>query len=246
VSNAPSAVTGVSGDSSVALSWNAPSNDGGDPVTGYTVTPYIGGIAQTPSVFASVATTQTIGGLTNGTAYTFTVIATNGVGDSSASAPSAAITLAALVIVNGTGMPGQADQGDRVIVTFSVPPAASQFCSSWTATTHPDLTGANVYAAIQEQSSGQDTFSVFDDATSDCGGTFNFGVIYLGQGGYFSGTDIFSDSTIHWNGMNTLTITLGSPSIVCPVQSVPSVATYEPAPALGVSATISSADEVQF
>ena len=32
-------------------------------------------------------------------------------------------------------------------------------------------------------------------------------MIYLGQGGYFYGTDIFSDSTIHWNGTNTLTIT---------------------------------------
>jgi hypothetical protein len=151
-----------------------------------------------------------------------------------------------LVIVNGTGTPGQADQGDQIIVTFSVPPAASQFCSSWTATSHPDLSGANVYAAIQEQPSGQDTFSVFDNAPSDCGGAFNFGVIYLGQGGYFYGTDIFSDSTIHWDGVNTLTITLGSPLIACPIQSVSSVATYQPAPALGVSGTISSADEVQF
>ena len=55
-------------------------------------------------------------------------------------------------------------------------------------------------------------------------------MIYLGQGGYFYGTDIFSDSTIHWNGTNTLTITLGSPTIPCPLQSAPSVATYEPGP----------------
>ncbi len=92
VPTAPSAVSGVSGDGSVTLSWSAPADDGGDPVTGYTVTPYIGGSAQTPSVFASSATTQTISGLTNGTAYTFTVIATNGAGNSPASAASPAVT----------------------------------------------------------------------------------------------------------------------------------------------------------
>jgi hypothetical protein len=236
----------VAADSSVTLSWSAPSSDGGDPVTDYTVTPYLGAVAQSPSVFASSATTQTIGGLTNGSAYTFTVVATTIAGNSVPSAPSAAITLSALIIVNGPGTAGQADQGDQIIVTFSVPPAASQFCSSWTATSHPDLSGANVYAAIQEQPSGVDTFSVFDNAPSDCGGTFNFGVVDLGQGGYFYGTDIFNNSTIHWDGMNTLTITLGSPVIPCPIQSVASVATYDPAPALGVSGTISSTNEEQF
>ena len=70
VASAPTAVNGAAGDSSVVLSWSAPSSDGGDPVTGYIVTPYIGASAQTPSVFASTATAQTIGGLTNGTAYT--------------------------------------------------------------------------------------------------------------------------------------------------------------------------------
>ncbi|MGA2307396.1 MAG: hypothetical protein ABSH29_24905, partial [Acidimicrobiales bacterium] len=36
VPTAPSAVSGVSGDGSVTLSWSAPADDGGDPVTGYT------------------------------------------------------------------------------------------------------------------------------------------------------------------------------------------------------------------
>ncbi|MGO8864393.1 MAG: fibronectin type III domain-containing protein, partial [Acidimicrobiales bacterium] len=92
VPSVPTALSGVSGNGTVTLSWSAPSNDGGNPITGYTVTPYIGAVAQTPSVFASVATTQTIGGLTNGTAYTFTVTATNGIGTSPSSAPSAPAT----------------------------------------------------------------------------------------------------------------------------------------------------------
>ena len=44
------------------------------------VTPYIGGVAQATQTFNSTATTETVTGLTNGTAYTFTVAAINGVG----------------------------------------------------------------------------------------------------------------------------------------------------------------------
>ena len=49
-------------------------------VTGYVVTPYIAGVAQATQTFNNTATTETVTGLTNGTAYTFTVAAINGVG----------------------------------------------------------------------------------------------------------------------------------------------------------------------
>ena len=44
------------------------------------VTPYKAGVAQATQTFNSTATTETATGLTNGTAYTFTVAAINGVG----------------------------------------------------------------------------------------------------------------------------------------------------------------------
>jgi hypothetical protein len=57
----------------------------------------------------------------------------------------------------------------------------------------------------------------------------------------------FRGSTISWNGINTLTITLGTPNYGGPTTvSTPSVAVYTPDPALGLSGTIASPSEVQF
>ena len=89
---APSGVSGTSGNTQVVVSWTAPASDGGSPITGYVVTPSMAGVAQTPVTFSSAATTQTVTGLTNGTAYTFTVAALNGAGTGPDSPPSAAVT----------------------------------------------------------------------------------------------------------------------------------------------------------
>ena len=45
---APTGVTATAGKASATVSWTAP-NNGGSPITAYTVTPYIGATAQTPS-----------------------------------------------------------------------------------------------------------------------------------------------------------------------------------------------------
>ncbi len=90
---APTGVTATAGNRSAIVSWTAPSN-GGSAITSYTVTPYIGTTAQKATVVSGTppATTTNVTGLTNGTAYTFTVSATNGVGTGSASAASGAVT----------------------------------------------------------------------------------------------------------------------------------------------------------
>ena len=92
VADAPTAVQGTPRDSSVALSWTAPDDSGGTPITGYQITPYIGSTAQTPYMTGSANTSQVVTGLTNGTAYTFTVAAINGSGTGPASTASAAVT----------------------------------------------------------------------------------------------------------------------------------------------------------
>ncbi len=95
---APTGVTATAGNASATVSWTAPSN-GGSPITSYTITPYIGSQAQTPTTVTGSppATSTTVTGLTNGTTYTFTVAATNNIGTGTASTPSNAVTPAAAV-----------------------------------------------------------------------------------------------------------------------------------------------------
>ena len=93
VPGAPTAVSATAGNASATVNWTAPAN-GNSTITGYTVTPYIGSTAQpTTTVTGNPApTTATVSGLTNGTAYTFTVTATNAIGSGPPSAASNAVT----------------------------------------------------------------------------------------------------------------------------------------------------------
>ena len=82
VPGAPTGVTATPGNSQATVSWTAPSS-GGIGITGYTVTSSPGG-----NVATSGTTTAVVTGLSNGTAYTFTVVATNVLGTGPASSPS--------------------------------------------------------------------------------------------------------------------------------------------------------------
>jgi hypothetical protein len=114
VAVAPTAPTGVAAQpasQSARVTWTTPESDGDSAITGYRVTPYIGSTAQPPVQAGASATSATVTGLTNGTAYTFKVTATNGVGDSPASAASNAVTPQATIFDFAT--PSVVDSGDR-------------------------------------------------------------------------------------------------------------------------------------
>jgi hypothetical protein len=77
---APTGVTATAGDATATVSWTAPVDNGGTPITSYLVTAYAGSVAQASQPVLAPITTTTFFGLTNGTAYTFSVVAYNQAG----------------------------------------------------------------------------------------------------------------------------------------------------------------------
>jgi hypothetical protein len=117
--SAPSGVSAIVATAQASVSWTAPTDDGGSPITGYTVTPYLGSAAQTPTQVAGASTTSaTVTGLTNNTAYTFTVTANNSAGPGQASAPSASVTPEDTILDFST--PGTIDSGDTSSIEIGV------------------------------------------------------------------------------------------------------------------------------
>jgi hypothetical protein len=101
---APQNVTATAGDSKVKVAWDAPADDGGSPITGYTVTASHNRSNFTAS-FGASATSGTIRGLVNGKDYTVTVVAKNANGPGPASAP-VTVTLDAAPPTTTTTAPG--------------------------------------------------------------------------------------------------------------------------------------------
>jgi large repetitive protein len=89
VPGSPTGVTAVRGDTQATVSFTAPALDGGAAVTSYIVTSSPGN--KTCTAIAP-NTSCDVTGLTNGTDYTFTVVAVNVAGNSLASAASSAVT----------------------------------------------------------------------------------------------------------------------------------------------------------
>lgn len=114
VPDVPTNVQASRGDSSASVTWAAAQGNGAD-VTGYTVTASPGGASVTASgSFAGAI----VPGLTNGTAYTFTVTATNAVGTSASSVPSADVVPAGKPLAV-TGV--ELARGDRRLVVSWTP-----------------------------------------------------------------------------------------------------------------------------
>jgi hypothetical protein len=90
IPDAPTIGTATLGNAQATVPFTAPSSDGGSAITSYTATSSPGAITGTISQSGSGSIIVT--GLTNSTAYTFTVTATNVIGTSLASGASNTVT----------------------------------------------------------------------------------------------------------------------------------------------------------
>ena len=116
----PTDVTASGGDGKATITWSVPASDGGSPITGYKVTASPGG--STVDVDSGRTTNATITRLTNGTSYTFTVRATNTIGDSGESGPSRSVTPAVSTTVPDAPSGVAATGGDsKANVTWNAP-----------------------------------------------------------------------------------------------------------------------------
>ena len=128
VPTAPTTVTALAGNADAIVSFSGASANG-NTISSYTVTSSPGG-----KTAKGTSSPITVTGLTNGTAYTFTVTATNGVGTSTASVASKSVTPTGVPTppTTVTAIAGNAD----AIVSFSGASAASTI-SSYTVTSSP-------------------------------------------------------------------------------------------------------------
>jgi hypothetical protein len=147
---APAAPTGASataGNAAATVTWTAPSDTGTAAISGYTVTSAPGNISVNAT---AAARTATVSGLTNGTSYTFVVVAKNSVGSSSASAASNAVTPVAPTPVAPsapTGVTATAGNGQATIAWQAPSSAGSSAIVSYTVTSTPGNLTASAAAA---------------------------------------------------------------------------------------------------
>ena len=115
---APTGVGALADTGSAVVRWTAPASDGGGTITSYAITPRAGATALTPVVVGASETVARVTGLTNGTAYTFTVAAVNAAGTGAASSASAAVVPRTSLL--GLAAPALADAGDGRAVSLGV------------------------------------------------------------------------------------------------------------------------------
>jgi len=176
--NTPGTPTATAGNGSATVSWTAPV--GGDATASYTVTSAPGG--QTCTVSAPT-TSCVVSGLTNGTPYTFTVVATNTGGDSSPSASSNSVT----PVDDVSGAPG----------TPTATPGNGSATVNWTA---PTTGGAPVSYTVTSAPGGH-TCTVSAPTTSCVvsgltnGTPYTFTVVATNAGGDSSPSSASSSAT---------------------------------------------------
>jgi hypothetical protein len=129
----------ATGATTATVSYTAPASNGGSTITLYTATSSPGSVTGTLSTAGSG--TITVSGLTSGTSYTFTVRATNAIGQGAASSASNSVT----------------PQAQGFILTTSASPAQGRGVGN---------DGTNIYNYVPDQTSDVNAASVIKVSTA--------------------------------------------------------------------------------
>ncbi len=201
VPGSPSLISATPGDGHVQLSWSAPSDDGGAPVSDYVINEYVGGDTSgnpTPIDMHSTSTSYTVPGLTDGQQYTFTIEAVNPVGPSSASSSLSATP----ATVPGTPSLTSATPGNGMVDLAWSPPT--------------DVGGASVSDYVVYEYRGGDTSGTPTTIDTRSTGTA-FSVSGLTNGQQYTFTVVAANSAGDGGPSNQLSATPvtvpGSPSL---------------------------------
>ena len=125
VPGSPTRVNATAGNAAVALTWNAPSSNGGSAITGYVIT-----FSRGSRINLANVTSDTVKGLTNGVTYTFSVAAVNAVGTGS-STSSNSVTPVTTTTTTTTTVPTTSAPSSLVIPLYDTNSADwSSTCSA--------------------------------------------------------------------------------------------------------------------
>ena len=189
-------------NAAVSVAWNPPASDGGSPITGYTISAFTGGVLV--STTPALSNQGTVINLTNGVAYTFTVHASNIVGNGPESVPSAPVTPGTAPNVTITmSDPGPIVAGNSAVYQVKLTNVGS---ATATAVTLSDTPGTA--ATVSSVTTSQGTCNIVSNTVNCNVGAIAAGGIVIINVTTKPSAQTTNTATVQFtNGINTASVT---------------------------------------
>lgn len=218
VPSAPAKVTATSGDGSALLVWTA-GPAGSSPITSYTISILDGTGAPSglpdvtvtrPTPAEPLPTTATISGLTNGSSYTFSIVASNAVGNSTA-ATSGAVTPQVLAISDAPAAPTVVPGNGALEVSWTAPAFTGNQALTGYTVTCTDPAAAAIVRNVQPSVTAVLLSGLTNDTAYNCSVTASNGTGVSASSLVTSGTPLATGSNVD------VAVTGAGPATVTPL-----------------------------